>query len=101
MDPSEKGMADKMTPWIPKKKDWLGKRAESSYPKAERIEKVYSVAEVARLFSIDKKTVFKWMAFEAEDQGEAVIPAEAWFKLPNGHIRIREWIVLKLLNPAQ
>ena len=29
---------------------------------------------------------------------EAVIPPEAWFRLPDGHIRIREWIVVELQN---
>jgi len=29
-----------------------------------------------------------------DESEEAVIPPEAWFKLPNGHIRIREWAVL-------
>jgi len=49
------------------------------------------------MLAVDKRTVQKWM-MEDEETGDAVIPAEAWFKLPNGYIRIREWVVLELLG---
>jgi transposase len=59
-----------------------------------KVEKVYSISEVAELLAVNKQTVRKWLSIG--DPDGAVIPPNAWLKLPNGHIRIREWIVLKL-----
>ena len=78
-------------PWIEKKKGWLPGGDGGEVRKAERM---YKVSEVASLMSVNKHTVLKWMALDESDDN--IIPFEAWIKLPNGHIRIREWIVLKL-----
>ena len=84
-----------MTGWLERKEGWLGKDVPRAVPE-QRVEQVYTVAFVAEKLAVDKSTVFKWLSHEDGDGG--VIPPEAWFKLPNGHIRIREWIVLKLLS---
>lgn len=80
-----------MAQWIEKKENWLP-GSERKQPGPE--ENVYSVAEVADLLKITKPTVMKWLSID--ESKLAVIPPNAWFKLPNGYIRIREWIVLKL-----
>jgi hypothetical protein len=80
--------------WLERREDWLGKRDQVVPGPA--VEKVYSVESVGHLLDVKRKTVYKWLSHEDNDGG--VIPPEAWFKLPNGQIRIREWIVLKLLN---
>lgn len=89
--------------WIKKRKgNWLpaahGEERGAQSEKRKEIEKAYSLAEVAAILHVDKRTLFKWMMYD-DDPEEAVIPPSEWFKLPNGHIRIRERIVLKLLNP--
>lgn len=60
---------------------------------------MYSVTEVAEIFSVHRDTVIKWLSID-DDDIEAVIPPEAWFKLPNGHIRIKEWIIQKLMGES-
>ena len=84
-------------PWIEKKEDWLGrgKKASSPAPAVRRAERMFSVSEVADLLSVTRQTVFKWLALDEPE--EAVIPPEAWVRLPgSGHIRIKEWAVVKL-----
>ena len=81
-------------PWLDKKKDWLPSQGRRGRGDGPRVEKMYSVSEVAGLLSVSRHTIFKWMAMDKSDRN--IIPFEAWIKLPNGHIRIREWIVLKL-----
>jgi hypothetical protein len=93
--------------WIGKHEGWLGeaqgarRKAQEEKPEVRKPgEKLFTVDEVARIFKVDKRTVFNWMAYD-EDPEQAIIPPEAWFKLQHsGHIRIMEWIVLKLLNPT-
>lgn len=113
MDP-EKGWLDeeKMSrPWIEKKKGWINRKErrtsnvehpmsneKTSRQVQDRPKKVYSVAEVARLLNVDKRTVMKWLDYDEDNPQGAVIPPNAWFKLPNGYIRIEEWIVLKLME---
>jgi hypothetical protein len=83
--------------WIPKKKDWLGKKAEVQ-EKTRRFEKVYTVAQAAAMLGVDKQTIYKYLEFDEESQ-DSVIPPHAWFRLPrSGYIRIKEWIVLKLMG---
>lgn len=85
--------------WIDKKAEmdtsggWL--RAPRERPRRRpAMEPVYTVAEVADILAISKQTVYKYLM--AED-GDAVIPAEGWFKLPgSGHIRIRHAAVMAL-----
>jgi len=55
------------------------------------IKKTYSVADVKRILSVNRVTVYKWIDY-------GVIPAEAWFKLPNGHYRIHRWAVEALMK---
>lgn len=85
--------------WIDNKDDFdtSGGRLKSNKQPAERRPSIrtYTVDEVARIFKVSKRTVFKWM-----DGG--VIPGNAWYRVPgNGYIRIDEWIILKLLNPTK
>lgn len=58
------------------------------------MEKAYSISQVAEIFSVSRTTIYKWLSLDEPES--AVIPPQAWFKLPNGHIRIREWAVLEL-----
>lgn len=60
------------------------------------LSRTYSISEVAELLSVSRQTVFKWLSIG--DTDEAVIPPEEWFKLLGGQIRIRERMVLKLMN---
>lgn len=60
------------------------------------LERVYSVAQVAESLAVTKQTVMKWISIDEPEY--AVIPPDKWFKLPNGHIRIKESIVLQLLG---
>jgi hypothetical protein len=96
-------------PWIDKKQGWLGSKDRVAEPQSRRAAEkkeesgpgqVYSVAQVAKMCAVDKKTIYNWMAFDKDDPGEYIIPPEAWFKLPGGDIRIREWIIKQLLNPT-
>lgn len=99
-----------MTPWLEKKEGWIPSRRRQGYggraeaggngrrgKRQPAGERVFSVAEVADILAVDKQTVRKWL-MDDDETGEAVIPAEAWFKLPNGYIRIWEWIVVKLME---
>ena len=86
-------------PWLDKKKNWLpgaDRKARGSKLKAERKpETFYSVTEVARIMSVHRDTVFKWLSID--DPDNAVIPPDGWIKLRGcGYIRIRESAVLEL-----
>ena len=76
--------------WLEKKKDWLPnspKTRKTRQPEKEP-EKVYSVAEVARLMSVSKNTVYKWLCINNPE--DAVIPPDGWFRIPNTtYIRIK------------
>jgi len=52
------------------------------------------VSDTARIMGVTRQTVFKWLSI-AEPEG-AVIPPAAWWRTPGGHIRIREWMLMKL-----
>jgi len=80
--------------WLEKKQDWLSQPTRGKGNGKRRLEKMYSVSEVAELLSVSRGTVFKWLSLDEPE--EAVIPPDAWIKLPNGYIRIREVAVLKL-----
>ena len=82
-----------MTRWLEKRENWIPGTGRGRSAK-KKVEKVYSISEVAQLFSVSRTTVFKWLSLD--EPNDAVIPPEAWFKLPRGHIRIREWIILQL-----
>lgn len=83
--------------WIEKKEHWLDKKKETPTPRVERmVQKSYSIPEVADLCSVSRDTVYKWLAFDCPE--EAVIPPSAWYRLDNGRIRIKEWIVEKIQN---
>ena len=81
-------------PWIEKKENWLKK--PQTKKETLPMSKAYSITEVAKLLSVSRRTIFKWLAIDEPE--DAVIPPEAWFRLPSGHIRIREWVVIKLQN---
>ena len=81
-----------MKPWIEKKEGWLrrGEKAEKPAQAVRKVERMFSVAEVAELMAVDPQTVKKWIDAE-------VIPPAAWMRLPgSGHIRVKEWAVVKL-----
>ncbi|EFK10159.1 conserved hypothetical protein [delta proteobacterium NaphS2] len=51
------------------------------------------MAEAARLFSVDKRTVSKWL------KDESIIPSSEWYRLPgSGYIRIRKAAILRLMG---
>jgi len=81
-------------PWLEKKENWLTPGKSKMTPKKLFNEKVYSVTEVAASLAVTRQTIYKWLSIDEPEY--AIIPPNAWFKLPNGHIRIREWIVLKI-----
>jgi hypothetical protein len=49
---------------------------------------------VAALFGVSRQTVYNWLSFDEPES--ALIHVDAWFRLPSGHIRIRESAVVKL-----
>ena len=60
-----------------------------------RLERTYTVAQTARIFAVDKRTIMKWL--DPDESGDGVIPAWGWFRLQHsGYIRIRESALLKL-----
>jgi len=75
-----------------------GKTSRRQFTRRQ-IEKVYSVAQVAELLSVTKQTVYKFLSLDEPEL--ATIDPVHWFKLPNGHIRIRQKAVLKLLEENQ
>jgi hypothetical protein len=64
--------------------------------KEKKIERLYTVRQVADKFQITKTTVYKWLSID--EPKYAVIPPEGWFKLPGGHIRIHPWVIEKIQN---
>lgn len=83
--------------WIKKTGNWMGPYSRKrSRPQYKRIERVYSVSEVAELLSVSRNTVFKWLSLDEPEF--AVIPPNGWIRLPSGHIRIKEWVIKKLLE---
>ena len=62
-----------------------------------KFEPVYPVRKVAEVLDVDKETVYKFLSCKENDGG--VIPRSDWFRLPNGHIRIRARAVRRLLGP--
>ena len=78
--------------WIERKK-WFDTSRGNGRGK-QTVEMSFSVTEVADMLSISRQTVFKYLSFDEPEA--AVIPPNAWYRLPSGHIRIMEWIVLKL-----
>ena len=75
------------------KKRWFNADG-SDNRKPQKLEKSYSVSDTARIMGVSRQTVFKWLSI-AEPEG-AVIPPAAWWRTPGGHIRIREWVLIKL-----
>jgi hypothetical protein len=89
--------------WIEKRTNWLkaevrGQRSEGREQRELSVN-VYSISDAARVLKVDKRTIMKWMEYDEDDLDSAIIPPSAWFKLPNGYIRIEEWIIIKLMNP--
>jgi len=86
--------------WIPKREKssapWIPGSDDPPVKKRMRSEPAFTVAEVAKILNVDKRTVYKWLMPD-EDNGEAIIPAEGWYKLPrSGYIRIKKWVVAQL-----
>jgi hypothetical protein len=71
------------SPWI-EKKTWFGRPPE----------RVYTVSEVCEILSVGRKTIYVWLAVDEPEK--ALIYPDEWFRLPNGHIRIREKALLRL-----
>jgi hypothetical protein len=85
--------------WIDKKDQmdtsggWL--RRKGAPPPARKPEKCYTVSQVAGLFQVDRRVVYKWLQMDEDDS--SVIPPEGWFKLPgSGQIRIKQSAVFAL-----
>jgi len=78
--------------WIKPKKDWIPH--QKSPTKKFLVEKAYSITQVAEMLAVSRRTIFKWLSIDEPEY--AVIPPDAWFRLPSGHIRIREWVVIKI-----
>lgn len=86
-------------PWLEEKKNWLPntQRTRKARQPEKEPERVYSVAEVARLMSVSKNTVYKWLCIDHPE--DAVIPPAGWFRIPNTkEIRIRKWVLMALMN---
>lgn len=81
-------------PWIEQKEEWLPGQKKQKAKKT--LSRVYTVTEVAQKLNVSRQTIFKYLALDAPE--EAIIPPAAWFRLPSGHIRIRSWIIQKLMN---
>ena len=84
-----------IVPWLEKRERWfpaVGGVRDRKPP----VEKTYSVTEVMELLSVTRHTVFKWLM--SDEDGAATIPAAGWFKLPSGHIRIRESALSGLMD---
>jgi len=54
-------------------------------------DKLYKTSEVAKIMSVTNQTVYKWISCN-------ILPTDGWFKLPNGYIRFKSWLVEKLKN---
>lgn len=83
-----------MSDWIEKKENWLpgGKRLSR-----KKIEPVYSIAEIARIAKVDKRTVMKWLT--VDENNESIIKMDEWFKLPgNAGIRVKKSAVERILH---
>jgi len=78
--------------WIESDKNWFGSRREKQ--KRSMPEKSYSIPEVAELLSVSRGVIYKWLSLDEPE--EAVIPPSAWYRLPNGRVRIYAWIVINL-----
>lgn len=81
--------------WLNENKDWVPKKNKKPTSRT-KLEKVYSISEVAEILSVHRQTIMKWLSFDSPE--DAIIPPKKWFKLPNGHIRIRESIIIELLK---
>lgn len=79
--------------WIEKKK-WFEPKGWNGRRRPE--EKTYTIMEMAAILSVSRDTIYKWIAFDAPD--EAVIPPSGWIRLPNGRVRIHEWVLIKIKN---
>lgn len=67
-------------------------------PERRQLPPCYTVAEVAEILHVTKPTVMAWLEYDEGDPQSAVINPGLWFKLPNGHIRIRQAAVDQLLG---
>jgi len=56
----------------------------------------YSVVKAAAILGVSRQTIYKYLSIDEPEY--AIIPPDAWFRLPSGYIRIREWILIKLKN---
>jgi len=60
----------------------------------KKMEASYSTGKTAELLGVSKQTIFKYLSLEAPE--DAVIPPDAYFRLPSGHIRIKAWAIIEL-----
>ena len=54
----------------------------------EQIERSYSVAEVAEKLKVTRQTIYKYLSLD--EPKYAQIPVSGWYRLPGGHLRIKE-----------
>lgn len=87
-------------PWLEKRTEsWLGERGPQKRRQPGALPQLYSVDDVARMFRVGRRTVYKWLATDAP--GEGVVPPAGWLRLPGGHIRIYEWAVRQLMDECK
>lgn len=80
--------------WLEKKENWL---SSNRFPKKrEPVAPIYTVTEFADICRVTRQTVFKWLSIDKPEY--AVIPPSGWFRLPSGHIRIRDWVLKKIIK---
>ena len=78
--------------WIEKKEDWFPDKGRKR--KAVAIERSYTIAQMAEALAVSREIIYKWLALD--DPENAVIPPTGWYRLPNGRVRIREWVIIKI-----
>jgi len=72
--------------WLERKEGWISRGEKTRRMVGER---VYSVAQVAEMLAVSRNTIYKYL-------DNAIIPPDAWFRLPSGYIRIREAAVMRI-----
>ncbi|MBW2032793.1 MAG: helix-turn-helix domain-containing protein [Deltaproteobacteria bacterium] len=57
-----------------------------------RFEKVITITKAAEILGVSRSTMIKYMSVDT------IISPSDWFRLPGGHIRIKESAILKLMK---
>jgi len=57
------------------------------------MEKTYSVSKAAEILDVSCSKIYGWLSKGFEND---LIPLGCWYRLPNGHIRIKKWLIKEL-----